>query len=143
MCRVDRAFNAVLMCIENERLFSYGVDFSANAIEIAKKTNKGANFYCNNLVTDDVYNKHDYDVAVILEVLEHINDDLKVIESVPSGKRIIGSVPSFDSTGHVRMFKTKAAVRKRYEKLVKINRIEQHVMNAQNDKIFIFFGERL
>ena len=69
-------------------------------------------------------------------------DDRKIIKSIEKDKRIIASVPSFDSAGHIRMFKNKKEIINRYKDLIKINRIEEHVMNNQNDIIWILFGVR-
>lgn len=54
------------------------------------------------------------DVYVLMEVLEHLDDDLGLIERLPSGSTVIASVPSFDSHSHVRVFPCEWRVRSRY-----------------------------
>jgi SAM-dependent methyltransferase len=54
------------------------------------------------------------DVYVALEVLEHIDGDLDVLDRIPSGKYVIISVPSFDAEAHVRFFPTGASAIERY-----------------------------
>ncbi len=64
----------------------------------------------------------DYDVYVLLEVLEHLIRDIDVLEKIPAGKEVLFSVPSFDDPSHVRMF-TENIVRWRYRELIKFTNI--------------------
>jgi len=64
----------------------------------------------------------DYDIYVLLEVLEHLVRDTEVLDKVPVGKEVIFSVPSFDDPAHVRLFSEDTA-RWRYRNLVKIEEV--------------------
>lgn len=54
---------------------------------------------------DNIYNINfdmiDFDIAISLEVFEHLEKDIYVINKIPKNKRII---PSFDDIAHVRFF---------------------------------------
>lgn len=51
---------------------------------------------------------------VCLEVLEHINNDLEVVESIPHGADFVFSVPSRDNAYHVRYFESFDEIQNRY-----------------------------
>jgi len=65
----------------------------------------------------------DYDIAICLEVLEHIYDDKSVIRNIKQGTKIIFSVPNFSGSGHVRWFRTEISLKNRYYKLINIKKI--------------------
>ena len=97
-----------------------GFDFSSTAIELAQNFNLSrADFYVGNALTDtNVLKAHkDYDAVVCTEVLEHINEDLTIVDRIPSGTRFIGTVPNFPYQNHVRHFKDAEAVKSRYSHL--------------------------
>lgn len=50
----------------------------------------------------------------ILETLEHLENDLDVVESIPSGHKTVITVPRFDEPDHVRYFKRVEDVSDRY-----------------------------
>ncbi|MDT7935178.1 MAG: class I SAM-dependent methyltransferase [Sphingomonadaceae bacterium] len=60
------------------------------------------------------------DLIVCAEVLEHITDDLAVIERWPRATRVLATVPNFDAESHVRLFRTVDEVRERYGMLIDI-----------------------
>ena len=55
---------------------------------------------------------------VITEVLEHIEDDLRLLSKIPSNSTVIFSVPNTDSEGHVRFFNNIEEVWRRYSPLL-------------------------
>lgn len=92
-----------------------GFDFSKEAVKIANNPN---------VWVGNAYDKENYkeaDCYVSTETLEH-TDDLKVIANIPSGKRFIFSVPSFDDTAHLRVY-TEKIVRERFGGLLDIKNI--------------------
>ena len=90
-----------------------GLDFSPKAIEYARRIAPHARFVVGDARTSDVYIE-EHDVLICTEVLEHIADDLAVVERFRPRTRCIFSVPSFDSAGHVRFFRDKSEVVARY-----------------------------
>ena len=92
-----------------------GFDFSPVAVKIANNPNVWVgNAY-------DKSNYGDYDTYILTEVLEHL-DDLKVLENIPAGKRVILSVASFLDDGHLRVY-TEETVLDRYETVLDIKTI--------------------
>ena len=56
-------------------------------------------------------------------MLEHVEQDLQVIEHWERGTYSLCSVPNFDSDYHVRFFRTREDVFKRYRTLIEIDSI--------------------
>lgn len=89
-----------------------GVDFSPVAITCARKC-VPADFALGDIRETKHY-AGTYDVAVALEVLEHLDDDLAIFRKVRPGTRFFYSVPPYDGLGHVRFFATPGEVAARY-----------------------------
>lgn len=115
----------VNLLLKNGKKFSYGVDFSSVAISIAQSLNESVKerFYVGDLSDKDTFHIDDYDTAILLEVLEHIEDDLTIISNIPSGIKTFISVPNFDYFAHARHFTDSDSVEKRYSSLVNIEKI--------------------
>ncbi len=99
-----------------------GIDFSARLIEEARRyTGLDEEFVLDDLRRMEIPST---DVYVCLEVLEHLDDDLALLQSLPHGATVICSVPSFDSASHVRIFPTVRSVRARYLPLLEMDEID-------------------
>ena len=81
------------------------------------------------------------DVIICLEVLEHIENDLDVIDSLPSGKNLMMTVPNYNSFGHLRIFKDEKEVKKRYERFFKTFSVEPIKLAGKNI-IWLFSGRK-
>lgn len=63
-------------------------------------------------------------VVVMVELLEHLDEDLELLASLPRGMRVIATVPSTDSESHVRHFDKAADVVLRYDHLIVVTHSE-------------------
>lgn len=115
-----------------------GYDFSKVNIRIAREREPWWNFVLQDVTKPDF--KPEADVYVMLEFLEHINDDLGVLEKIPSGKHVVLSVPSFDYEAHVRHFDSIDEVGKRYSRFINIQ--EVHELPTGDKAIFVVAGTR-
>ena len=116
-----------------------GVDFSKEAILLAKKNNiqKEHLFEVKNLYDIATYKLNSgYNTVIVCEVLEHL-DDLKILSFIPSGTLVIFSVPNFNSTSHLRFFKSPKDIFDRYEKLLNIISIEEVKIGKTGNLLFI------
>lgn len=114
-----------------------GIDFSKERIDFAKNKCEDFEFLnCDffSIQFDDI----DYDTVICLETLEHINDDVKLLEKIKSGSSFIGSVPNFPFTSHVRHFKTKDQVSERYSVFFK--EFSVHEFLNENDDVFFLIN---
>ena len=96
-----------------------GVDFSPEAVRMAGNvTGRPELFTVDNAMTCPL---GDADCIVMLEMLEHINDDLGCVSRVPAGLMVVLSVPfGGPSKAHVRGFSSSGEVAARYSPLVDI-----------------------
>ena len=92
--------------------YELGFDFSPLGVLYAKRRCKVDLFEVADIYDFD-FNR-EYDTLIAIEVLEHICGDLEMIEKIPSGVRVIFSVPNFNCKGHVRYFKDAGDVVIRY-----------------------------
>jgi 2-polyprenyl-3-methyl-5-hydroxy-6-metoxy-1,4-benzoquinol methylase len=123
-----------------------GVDFSPVAIAKAKqKIKKGRVIqYDIKSFLKDYPDK--YDCYVLLEVLEHLVDDLSVFGLMPSGSTIMFSVPNYLSEGHIRCFQSPQEIREYYGSVINVFAITTIKLFQSNgtdygNKIYIVFGE--
>ena len=104
--------------------------------DIAKKTIKRKqdeklDVWVGNALNKESYKPSDY--YTILEVLEHINKDIEVLESITGGQEVIFSVPSFKDPSHVRCF-NEDFLRERYGSLLEIGDITYFVWDKEHRK---------
>ena len=123
-----------------------GFDFSPAAIEMARKNLPKSRVEVGDARTTDLFTSVDYDTVVCTEVLEHIVDDVPVLERIPRGKHVLATVPDFDYVSHVRFFATAGEVRARYGSLFSSLDITEHHhagdTNGSQGTFFLLNGVR-
>jgi SAM-dependent methyltransferase len=130
------------LAIEHGKRYGIGIDFSAEAIELAKRRlpEHAGKFRVGDLHSADLDAALDCDAFVIFEVLEHIEDDLGLLSRIPSGRTLIFSVPSYDWESHVRCFPTAQVAADRYAPL--LSSLEIATASGGDQQIFICRGVR-
>lgn len=103
-----------------------GFDFSPTAIELARKNIPGKRVEVADARTTDLFDTVNYNTVVCTEVLEHILDDIPVLERIKSGARVLATVPNFDYKSHVRFFTDATKVIDRYGTLFQSMEISEH-----------------
>lgn len=94
-----------------------GIDFSAEAVALAnKRFDRLADGWRFGAALGDATKPpmRRRDVYLAIEFLEHVADDLAILRALPPG-RVIASLPSKDSAGHVRWFTSADEVAARYK----------------------------
>ena len=129
--------------LEKGYKYYVGIDFSEHMIELAKKQAPDFEYMLLDLYDSRLKRliaKHR--IFTILETLEHISNDLKVLKNLPSGATIIGSVPSSKAEGHVRIFKGPWDVSRRYSSMIKFDFFKPLIINKRKPKniITVFRG---
>jgi 2-polyprenyl-3-methyl-5-hydroxy-6-metoxy-1,4-benzoquinol methylase len=94
-----------------------GLDFSTARIAHARAVCPEFEFYAANVFENDLLESYRYDCVLLTEFLEHIEQDLAVLERVRPGATVLGTVPNFPAAGHVRHFESADAVKARYQHL--------------------------
>jgi len=118
------------LLLKNGKNFVGGIDFSVEAISIARRLNPNGKFILCDLLGD--VQIPEYDLITCFEVLEHIVQDLGVVKKIDSGKRFIFSVPNYDYRSHVRKFNSEADIVERYGGLVDIQNVHHFTMHDKN-----------
>lgn len=120
-----------------------GIDYSEEAIRMARLRNDKYRdrFRLDNAFTSNIY-EEEYNVVTLFEVLEHINDDFTVLSNIKKGATVIFSVPDFTAKGHVRFFKSKEEVYRRYSNTIKILDIYE-IDHKKINKIYLVAGVKL
>jgi len=103
-----------------------GFDFSSAAIELARMNLPGRRLEVDDARTTHLFTSVDYDTVICTEVLEHIVEDLSILERIPHGKQVLATVPDFDYVSHVRFFTDAREVRARYGDLFSSLDISEH-----------------
>ena len=118
-CGVGEFANQIQNIDYNDYL---GFDFSQNALNQAKKKLPDIS---SRFILHDCYKMsqidYDYNIAVAVEVLEHL-DDMKIIKQLKSGSYLIGTLPNFwaSNNAHLRIYKNKFSIYMRFYKHLKI-----------------------
>jgi len=114
--------------------YVYGMDIAERGVEIAKEMNPRITekFYIGSIYDEKNFRLGEYNTAIFCEVLEHIDDDLKALSYLPSGVRVIISVPTAESKEHVRFFKSQHEIHEHYGELIDINSIEEILIPINN-----------
>lgn len=91
-----------------------GLDFSAEAIAMARRACPAATFVVGDALAADVVADSAYDMVICTEMLEHVDRDLDVIGRFAEGMRCLFTVPNFPFDSHVRHFSGPEEVSGRY-----------------------------
>jgi SAM-dependent methyltransferase len=110
------------LAYRNGIIVTGGIDFSPEAVRMCqdRMPTHAKLFSCQDLNVRPYNWLCPASVITLFEVLEHIKDDLGVLDALPSGQRVIFSVPSYECENHVRIFKTETDVQDRYGELINL-----------------------
>ena len=136
---------ARLLWLRGERAY-VGLDFSSARIDEARRYCPDLDFSVADLYEPEVRQRlADYQRFVALEFLEHVEDDLGVIEAMPRGALVVFSIPTYDSAGHVRWFSSPEEAVDRYGGLLELDAAHAAVLpraKRPEKKIFVLSGIR-
>lgn len=114
-----------------------GADFSEVAINRGRKIVPGATFHLVDFTKDkSLLTKGNYDVVVLIEFLEHVEEDLEILSSVPEGKKFVLTVPKYWCLEHVRVFRTADDIYKRYGKLIAVESLDTIALGKTTGRRF-------
>ena len=128
--------------------FNYrlGIDISMVAISLAQIRNQNdtERFQVGNIYDDCWYSVPGINTIIMTEVLEHLNNDLKIVSMIPKDCKVLLSLPNFDSSSHVRFFRNAEDVINRYFDWLKLEWIDSFCINSKVKRfIWVFKGYRI
>ena len=92
-----------------------GLDFSPHAVAMAKEACPRGTFHVGDATTTDLHRTLEHDITICTEVLEHVPNDLGVLQRFTG--RCLCTVPNFPFDSHVRHFRSAEEVADRYNHL--------------------------
>ena len=116
-----------------------GIDFSAQAISIARSHVPEYNFIVGDVLVHEIVQDPSFDLVICTEVLEHLDEDLFLLSRINRNTKILATVPDYDSASHVRYFNETDDVEKRYSK--HIYNIEIEPIKYRENIIFLIKGK--
>ena len=130
------------LMIELGKNFILGIDFSPVAIDYAKQLINNGNFVIADLYKPETYeNLPEYDCIVMSEVMEHLENDITVLNFILPETHLIFTVPNYITDSHVRGFRSEQEVHDRYDKYVEIKSLDEVVLDDKNNwKVWIVDG---
>jgi 2-polyprenyl-3-methyl-5-hydroxy-6-metoxy-1,4-benzoquinol methylase len=120
-----------------------GFDFSSARIEQARRNVPSFSFELANAFETDLYERATYDLVIVTEFLEHVEDDLTVIQRIRPDARVIGLVPNFPYVSHVRHFASVGEVAQRYGRFFRGFTVDAIPMKVPGSVAFLFDGIRI
>jgi SAM-dependent methyltransferase len=119
-----------------------GLDFSLECIQMAKLACPSFEFICADALSSSLLQNLDYEVVVATEFLEHVQDDLAVIDRIRAGAKVYGTVPNFPAEAHVRHFSSVEDVSARYSSRFVNFRADEFLFGSDGMSFFLFEGIR-
>jgi len=117
-----------------------GLDFSQEAIAIAKRRCPFYEFVLTDIRECDILEVADYDCVVALEFLEHVDRDTKIIERIRPKTKFYGTVPNFPYISHVRHFLDEGEVRSRYHHFFSYFHVDKFLQNLSGMTYYLIEG---
>jgi len=118
-----------------------GLDFSSARIAYAKQVCPEFTFVEADIFQSDVLQTAQYDTALIMEFLEHVEEDLSVLQRLRPRTYVLATVPNFPAAGHVRHFQSVDDVVKRYGNTIDKIRVDAVLENQKGKTYFLIEGQ--
>ena len=118
----------------------HGFDFSPKRIAHAKRTCPKFTFSLQDAFQTDLYTAYSYDAVICTEFLEHVERDVEILNRLRSGALFYGTVPNFPYISHVRHFKSKHEVFRRYGKFFESLQVDSFLANNRGTAFYILEG---
>lgn len=121
-----------------------GLDFSPQAVEMARKACPKGEFMVDDARTTSLHLNGCFEAIICTEVLEHVTEDKEIVARFSSGVRCLCTVPNFPYRSHVRHFTNATEVARRYGKFFvdfSVNTYRGH--GANEVEYFLFDGKRV
>jgi trans-aconitate methyltransferase len=121
-----------VMVDRNQRPEVYlGVDMSHQCIQTAKSAYPGWSFIYGDFTSPQVRQQYErYDAFLLLNVLDVVEDDLGFVESIPSEKPVLFSMPKFPKSDSVRYYDDISPLRERYSNFLSIKSVGRLTLGA-------------
>lgn len=117
-----------------------GLDFSAVRVARAHAICPEYEFIAANVFEDNLLETYPYDCVLMMEFLEHIEQDIDVLKRVRPGTTVLATVPNFPAEGHTRHFESVNAVEVRYSTFFSQLEVTPILANKSGKTYYIIQG---
>ncbi|MDR2442809.1 MAG: class I SAM-dependent methyltransferase [Deltaproteobacteria bacterium] len=118
-----------------------GVDMSHAAIQTARAAYPGWNFIYGDFTAPNVSQQYErFEAFLFLNVFDVIENEISVIEGVPSQKPILFSMPRLPIEGSLRYYEDINALRARYSNYLSIKSVGR--LNISSGQYYMVVAER-
>lgn len=117
-----------------------GLDLSPVATQMAKTLCPDYDFVAASAFESDVFTTARYDTSISLEFLEHVTEEISVLNRLARGTRFFGTVPNFTYKAHVRHFSSCDEVAARYGSLFDSFSVDAFDAPSGKHRFFLFEG---
>lgn len=120
-----------------------GFDFAEDVVAEAERycTAPGFEFYVDDLRYMIFHTGRPVNY-VLLEVLEHLDDDLGLLRRLPASASVVFSVPTFESESHVRTFPEVHDAVSRYDDLLFFQRHQVISFPTSDNQVYVYRAYR-
>lgn len=134
------------LAVKNKIDIYLGIDFSKEAINIAKQMNPqiATKFVCDDLsvLTKDYFKGLPKNIVIVsFETLEHISFDIELVSYLISGQKFIFSVPNFDYKSHYRTYNNIDEIENRFGKYINIQNFTPFTADRNKPHKYIEYKE--
>ena len=121
-----------------------GIDYSSEAIAMAIENNPSHKhrFSVDDAYTTSLFNTP-YSITLMLEILEHVQDDLYILQRIRNNTYVIFSVPNFPSATHVRWFSSLESAASRYKSCINIEQTANIQLPQSKSALYLFKGIKM
>jgi 2-polyprenyl-3-methyl-5-hydroxy-6-metoxy-1,4-benzoquinol methylase len=119
-----------------------GFDFSPNRVAMARRNCPDLRFEIADVFDTNIFEIFSYELVISTEFLEHVNQDLKVIERIRPETFFLATVPNYPWTSHVRHFESCEQVEERYSDYFVDLQVSPILRRKDGKVIFVMEGRK-
>jgi 2-polyprenyl-3-methyl-5-hydroxy-6-metoxy-1,4-benzoquinol methylase len=119
-----------------------GLDFSTARVAKARAVCPEYEFVAANVFEDNLLETYHYDCVLMMELLEHIEQDVNVLKRVRPGTTVFATVPNFPAVDHVRHFDSVNDVEVRYSPVFSKLEVDAILAKNRGNIFYILQGTR-
>lgn len=120
-----------------------GLDYAKEGIKLCKSNNPQ---YADRFFVADAFQtpilEEKHDLVIMFEILEHIQEDIRLLSRLPHNTKVLLSVPNFMDPLHVRCFTSEESVQQHYGAVIEIYDIQKVSIQQSQNALYYIVGHR-
>lgn len=120
-----------------------GLDYAKEGIKLCKNNNPQ---YADKFFVADAFEtpvlEQQHDLVIMFEILEHIQEDIRLLSRLPHNTKVLLSVQNFMDPLHVRCFTSEESVRQHYGTVIEIYDVQKVPIQQSQNVLYYIVGHR-